>query len=286
MLLSNPFHAFRKATRLAVKTKSVAPVQTCVDGNILTIKLNRPRVLNAIDLAMAEQLSEQLAQAAKNSDIRAIIITGAGRAFCSGGDLKFAHQANPDCPGKSFLALTAILHDCIAKIRTMDKPVIAAINGPTAGAGLFLALACDFRIMARTTYLKQSNTSYGLSLPAGGTFNLPRLVGMGRALEIVLLDEPIPARKAYQLGLVQRIVPISRLEKETSALAEQMAQMPIYTVGRVKRLMNASFYNTLTEQLAAERQTIAQTADSAEGREGVAAFLQKRQPQYLSSACR
>lgn len=270
----------KPATTLAQTQPTTSPIQTHVVQGILTIILNRPQVLNAIDLTMAEQLYQQLAQAADNPTIRAIVLTGADRAFCSGGDLKFAHLANPDQPGDSFLALTSILHNCIEDIRAMDKPVIAAINGPAAGAGLFLALACDLRIMADTAYLKQSNTSYGLSLPAGGTFMLPRLVGMGHALEIVLLDDPIPARKAHTLGLVQRIVPSAQLRSEAKSLAERMAQMPIKTLGQVKRLMNESFYSTLTEQLAAERQTISLTANSPEGREGVTAFLQKRQPQY------
>jgi 2-(1,2-epoxy-1,2-dihydrophenyl)acetyl-CoA isomerase len=262
---------------------SIEPTQICCEHGILTIRLNRPRVLNAIDLAMAEQLSEHLHQASNNPAIRAVVITGAGRAFCAGGDLKFAHQANPDRPGNSFLALTAILHDCVETIRTMNKPVIAAINGPAVGAGLFLALACDFRVMARPAYLKQSNTSYGLSLPAGGTFNLPRLVGLGQALEIILLDEPIPARKAHRIGLVQRVVSQARLAQATQNLVKRVAAMPVGTIGQVKRLLNESFYSTLTEQLAAERQTIAQVADSSEGREGITAFLQKRQPQYLQS---
>jgi 2-(1,2-epoxy-1,2-dihydrophenyl)acetyl-CoA isomerase len=214
--------------------------------------------------------------------IRAIVLTGVGRAFCSGGDLKFAHEANPDVPGNSFLALTSILHHCIETIREMSKPVIAAINGPAAGAGLFLALACDLRVMAKTAYLKQSNTSHGLSLPAGGTFMLPRLVGIGRALEIIMLDDPIPGREALKIGLVHRLVSTDQLALETQQLAARVAQMPGAALGQVKRLMNDSFYSTLTEQLAAERQAIAITANSPEGREGVAAFLQKRQPNYVA----
>lgn len=268
------------ATRSRLAASSIEPIQVFCDDGILTIRLNRPHVLNAIDLDLVEQLSEQLHQVAINPAIRAVIITGEGRAFCSGGDLKFAYQANPERPGDSFLALTAILHDCIETIRSMDKPVIAAINGPAAGAGLFLSLACDFRVMARSAYLQQSNTTYGLSLPAGGTFSLPRLVGLGQALEIILLDEPIAAHKAHRIGLVQRVVPRARLVAEAQTLAKRMAAMPINTLGQTKRLLNESFYSTLTEQLAAERQNIAQAANSSEGREGIAAFMQKRQPQY------
>lgn len=135
--------------------------------------------------------------------------------------------------------------------------------------------------MANTAYLKQSNTSYGLSLPAGGTFTLPRLVGMGRALEIVMLDEPIPAKKADKLGLVNRVVESDRLMLEAQTLATQVAQMPIEALGRVKQLMNESFYSTLSEQLAAERQEIAISANSLEGREGLSAFMQKRRPVFV-----
>ena len=258
-----------------------ATIFSCVHAGVMHITFNRPTVLNAMDLDMVETLRQLLIAARTDQTIRAIVITGKGRAFCAGGDLKFAVQANPARPGNSFLALTAVLHTCIEEIRTMSKPVIAAINGPAAGAGLFLALACDLRIMANTAYLKQSNTSYGLSLPAGGTFTLPRLVGMGRALEIVMLDKPIPAKKADELGLVNRVVKSDRLMLEAQTLATQVAQMPIEALGRVKQLMNESFYSTLSEQLAAERQEIAISANSLEGREGLSAFMQKRHPVFV-----
>jgi len=259
-----------------------ASVLTHIHDCVLYLTLNRPAVLNAIDLDMAEALKQSLITAKTNADIRAIVITGSDRAFCAGGDLKFAVQVNPETPGDSFLALTAILHDCIEEIRTMAKPVIASINGVAAGAGLFLALACDLRIMADTTYLKQSNTSYGLSTPAGGTFTLPRLVGLGRAMEIIMLDQPVQAPKAAELGLVSQVVSTDRLVKTTHVLAREVAKMPIETLGRMKQLMNQSFYNTLTEQLAAERQAIALSANSPEGREGLSAFLQKRSPVFAS----
>lgn len=259
---------------------SADPISSEVHEGILQITLNRPSVLNAIDLDMVTQLRQMLVEAKTDEAIRAIVITGNGRAFCAGGDLKFAVHANPDYPGDSFLALTAILHGCIEEIRMMSKPVISAINGVAAGAGLFLALACDLRVMANSAYLKQSNTSYGLSLPAGGTFTLPRLVGMGRALEIVMLDERISATKALEIGLVNRMVPSDCLLPEARSLALRVAQMPIQTLGRVKHLMNDSFYSTLTEQLAAERQAIAMSANSPEGREGLSAFIQKRRPVF------
>jgi 2-(1,2-epoxy-1,2-dihydrophenyl)acetyl-CoA isomerase len=243
---------------------------------IATITLNRPDVLNAIDLATADALRSQLSRIEQAPDIRAVILTGSGRAFCAGGDLRFAVATNPTTPGESFLALTDILNDCIRQIRTMAKPVIAAINGPAAGAGFFLALACDLRVMADDTYLKQANTSHGLSIPAGGTFTLPRLVGLARALEIAMLDERIPAQQALDLGLVTRVVPPTHLLAEAEALADRLAHRPVAAIGRVKQLMNETFHSSLTVQLEREQQAIVDSANSNEGRAGIKAFLEKQ----------
>jgi 2-(1,2-epoxy-1,2-dihydrophenyl)acetyl-CoA isomerase len=259
-------------------------VLTTRRGVTVTLTLNRPEVLNAIDGAMVTALQSALTEAAEDKSIRAVILTGSGRGFCAGGDLRFALAANPEQPGDSFLALTDALHPCIELIRTMDKPVIAAINGPAAGAGLFLALACDLRVMASNAYLKQSNTSYGLSLPAGGTFLLPRLVGMGRALEIVMLDEPISARRAFELGLVTQVTPAFELLDRAAALAARAAQMPVETLGRVKRLMNQALVTPLADQLAHEQVELAASANSSEGREGIVAFLEKRRPDFRAAA--
>lgn len=253
-------------------------------NSVLSIYLNRPAVLNAIDIEMAEALRQHLQRAAKDTTVRAVIISGKGRAFCAGGDLKFALQANPEQPGDSFQALTTILHESIEIIRAMPKPVLAAINGPAAGAGFFLALACDLRLMARSAYLKVSNTSYGLSLPAGGTFALPRILGTGRALEMAMLDEPMTARQAHSLGLVTRVVADQLIYAQAEALAHQLCQRPVHTLGQVKQLMNESFERSLQEQLAAEQQAIVRSANYPEGREGLAAFVQKRQPQFVNIA--
>ncbi len=258
------------------------PILVTTHNQIRTITFNRPEVLNAINLDMAVALWQALVDAAKDDDTRAVIVTGQGPGFCAGGDLKFVHQVNPDNPGKAFLGLTTVLHDCVREMRRMSKPIIAAINGPAVGAGLFLALACDLRIMAGTAYLKQSNTSHGFSLPAGGTFNLPRLVGMGRALEIVLLDEKIPTAKALDLGLVTSVASDNTFNTAAYALAVRVGNMPIGTIGQVKRLMDQAFDQPLTQQLDAEREAIVISANSAEGREGMAAFIDKRKPKFVT----
>lgn len=254
-----------------------------VRDSIATITLNRPEVLNALDLEMCQALKAHLLKARQDPDIRAVILTGQGPAFCAGGDLRFALAANPHTPGDSFLALTEVLHDCIAQIRTMPKPVIAAINGPAAGAGFALALACDLRTIAADTYLKQANTSHGLSIPASGTFTLPRLVGLARALEIAMLDEPILAERALALGLVSQVSPPAHLLAETRQLAARVARMPVETLGRVKQLLNESFDSSLAEHLDRERWQVAASANSSEGREGVKAFLEKRSPDFVNT---
>ena len=255
---------------------------SCHDS-VATITLNRPGVLNAIDLDMCAELRARLVAAGSDPAVRSVILTGGGEAFCAGGDLRFALAANPRTPGDSFRALTTVLHPCIEEIREMSKPVVAAINGAAAGAGFFLALACDLRIMADSAYLKQSNTSHGLSVPAGGTVTLPRLVGLARALEIVMLDERISAARALALGLVTAVVPHARLSDEARTLADHVARMPIGALGRVKRLMNDAYYSTLQEQLQSERREIALSANSDEGREGISAFLEKRRPVYAGA---
>jgi 2-(1,2-epoxy-1,2-dihydrophenyl)acetyl-CoA isomerase len=246
----------------------------------VTLTLNRPHVLNAIDGAMVKMLAAALAEVAQDSTVRAVILTGNGRGFCAGGDLQFALEANPSRLGDSFLALTDMLHPCIEMIRAMPKPVIAAINGPAAGAGLFLALAADLRVMAESAYLKQSNTTYGLTCPAGGTFLLPRLIGLAQALEIVMLDEAIPATRARELGLVTQVTSQAALLPTAEELATRVAAMPTGVLGQVKQLMNQSFSATLTEQLAHEQRALVASANSSEGREGITAFLEKRVPEY------
>jgi 2-(1,2-epoxy-1,2-dihydrophenyl)acetyl-CoA isomerase len=255
-------------------------VQAVQEKGILTIFLNRPAVLNAIDLEMAHGLRDQLKRATADPSVRVLVITGRGRTFCAGGDLTFALQANPEQPGDSFLALTTILHESIRLICTMPKPIIAAINGPAAGAGLFLALACDLRLMAHSAYLKVSNTSYGLSLPAGGSFLLPRFVGLARALEMAVLDTPIAAQEARGMGLVTSVVADDVLGAETEALAGRVAGRAVHTFGQVKQLLYASSGRSLPPQLAAEQGAIVQSANHPEGREGLAAFVQKRLPVF------
>jgi 2-(1,2-epoxy-1,2-dihydrophenyl)acetyl-CoA isomerase len=259
------------------------PVLATTEGGVLTLELNRPDVLNAFDRAMLERLWGLLTTAARDPAVRAIVLTGAGRGFSAGGDLRSALAASPGRPGDSFHPMAAVFHQCVIEIRSMDKAVIAAINGPAAGGGFSLALACDLRLMSDVAFLQQAYTSSGLAMDGGGTFTLPRLVGLGRALEIVLLDKSIQPEQALELGLVHRVVPAAHLRNEAQQLAESLAQRAVGALGRVKRLLNRSFDRSLEEQLEDERRAIVGAVDSSEGREGLSAFAARRAPDFLKT---
>ena len=175
------------------------------DENTAQVILNRPEAYNAFNLEMVTELSTCLTQLAADNSVRGIIITGKGKAFCAGGDLKWAVDFSKNT-SSSFHTLASQFHLAIMEIRRMKKPVIAAINGAAAGGGFSLALACDFRIMEKSAVLKQAYTSNGLCIDGGGTFTLPRIVGLARSLEIAAFDDSIPSAKALEWGLVTKMV--------------------------------------------------------------------------------
>ncbi|MBI4761150.1 MAG: enoyl-CoA hydratase/isomerase family protein [Chloroflexota bacterium] len=248
-------------------------------GVILEITLNRPEAYNAFDLEMVTALSEAMAVAATDNNIKGVLLTGAGKAFCAGGDLKWISQ-QAEAGGAVLHRLAPQFHIAIIEIRRMAKPVVAAINGVAAGGGFSLALACDFRVMAETAILKQGYTSNGLSIDGGGTFALPRLVGLARALEIAAFDEPISAAKAREWGLVTKVAPESEVRKEALAMLERLSQTALHSFGWSKRLFLESFHNTLETQLELERQGISACAAHPNGQEGLRAFAEKRKPLF------
>ncbi|MDP3936757.1 MAG: enoyl-CoA hydratase-related protein [Deltaproteobacteria bacterium] len=253
-----------------------------IEGNLARITLNKPARLNAFDQGTIEELHARLTQAARDPAIRCVLLTGTGRAFCAGGDLGAIVAGHPDRPGDGFRALAAVYHQCIIDIRLMPKPVVAVINGPAAGGGFSLALACDLRIMAESAFLQQAYTSSGLCIDGGSSFTLPRLVGLARALEIAMLDPRIPAARALELGLVHRVVPDDQLAGEAAKLAADLAARAVGAIGEVKALLNRSFDTPLERQLEDERQALVRCGDSPEGREGLSAFIEKRAPDFLS----
>ncbi|MCZ7584991.1 MAG: enoyl-CoA hydratase-related protein [Deltaproteobacteria bacterium] len=257
-----------------------AMVLTEQQGAVRTVTLNRPAVYNAFDEATITALWHALRDAGRDDGVRTVVVTGAGRAFCAGADLRAVHAANPDKPGEFFYRVATIYHQCVIEIRRMRKPVVARVNGPAAGGGFSLALACDLRVLAASATLKQAYTSNGLCIDGGGTFTLPRLVGMARALEIAFLDDPIPAARALELGLATNVVPDASLDDAVRAMTDRLVAMPTGSLARVKALINSSFDRSMDETLELERAGLAEAGSSAEGREGIAAFLEKRRADF------
>ena len=255
------------------------PILTQQEGAVFEITLNRPEAYNALNLDMMVQLSDALASAATDGSVKGVVITGKGKAFCSGGDLKWISQQS-ESYGATLHRLAPQFHIAITEIRKMGKPVVAGINGITAGGGFSLALACDFRVMAESAMLRQGYTSNGLSIDGGGTFALPRLVGLARALEIAAFDQPISSAQALEWGLVTKVVPDSEVKREALAMLEGLAKSATHSFAWSKRLLLESFTNTLETQLELERQGISNCASHPNGREGIQAFVEKRKPVF------
>jgi len=248
-------------------------------GDIMEVVLNRPETYNAFNLEMITELAKHLTRLAKDDSARGIIITGNGKAFCAGGDLKWAIEFS-DKAGSSFHTLASQLHLAIVEIRRMKKPVIAAINGTAAGAGFSLALACDFRIMGKSAILKQAYTSNGLSIDGGGTFTLPRIVGLARSMEIAAFDDPISSAKALEWGLVTKVVDDETILEEAKNMLNRLLEKSLYSFGWSKKLLTDSFNHSLESHLELEREGLSACANHSDGQEGLKAFIEKRKPMF------
>ena len=248
-------------------------------GEILELTLNRPEAYNALNLDVMVMLSKTLASAATDESIKGIMITGKGKAFCSGGDLKWISQQAEDT-SSTLHKLAPQFHIAITEIRRMGKPVVAAIKGIAAGGGFSLALACDFRVMAESAGLRQAYTSSGLSIDGGGTFSLPRVVGLARALEIAAFDEPISSAQALAWGLVTKVVPDDKVVEEARSMLGRLTKSALHSFAWSKRLLTDSFTNTLETQLELERQGISDCGHHPDGQEGIKAFVEKRKPVF------
>ena len=255
------------------------PILTQRHENILQVTLNRPEAFNALNFDLMEALGKTMASAAVDDSIKGVMLTGNGKAFCSGGDLKWISQQSEEA-GSVLYRLAPMFHIAIAEIRRMGKPVVAAINGIAAGGGFSLALACDFRVMGQSATLRQAYTSSGLSMDGGGSFALPRLVGLARAMEIMAFDEPISSAKALGWGLVTKVVPDEEVQKEALLMLENLSRTALHSFAWSKKLMTDSFNNTLETQLELERQGISDCAAHPEGQEGIKAFVEKRKPSF------
>ena len=254
-------------------------IQVTLERQIAQVALNRPAAYNAFNLEMVSQLANHLTTLAGDDNVRAVVMTGSGKAFCAGGDLKWA-LGNSTRPAAAFHTLAAQFHLAILEIRRMRKPVVAAINGVAAGGGFSLALACDFRIVEKSAVLRQAYTSSGLCLDGGGTFTLPRLVGYARALEIAAFDEPISADQAFAWGLVTKVAEDGQALTEATQTAQQLTQKSLNSFAWCKKLITDSFNTSFETQIERERAALESCADHPDGLEGLKAFSEQRKPNY------
>ena len=248
-------------------------------GNVSVVSLNRPKAYNAFDVEAIRSLKHILVDLSLDRSASGVVLTGKGSAFCAGGDLKWVASYKEEY-GDAFYELAAIYHQAILEIRRMPKPVVAAINGLAAGGGFSMALACDFRIMESSAVLKQAYTSNGLSIDGGGTFMLPRIVGVSKAMEIAVFDPTIPADKALEWGLVTEVVEDGQSLDAAIELVRQITSGALYSFSASKTLINDSLNNSLEVQLEQERRWLARCADHPNGREGISAFVEKRKPEF------
>jgi 2-(1,2-epoxy-1,2-dihydrophenyl)acetyl-CoA isomerase len=251
------------------------------EGDVSIIKLNRPDALNAISLQLTRDV-DQAIHLAITDGARAIILTANGRAFCSGGDLREMRSMwEKEGRIEAFLeAPLAALHDLIRLIRETPIPFVAAVNGICAGAGTNLALACDLVVAADNASFNEAFVKIGLTPDCGGTFFLPRAIGEKLAAELFMTGESVSAERAAQFGMINRVVPADDLLVDALMLAKQLAQAPTAGIGRIKRLINASFSSSLEQQLALEHELQIESGRSDDFREGVTAFFEKRLPNF------
>jgi 2-(1,2-epoxy-1,2-dihydrophenyl)acetyl-CoA isomerase len=249
------------------------------DG-VRTLVLDRPDVLNSFNARLAEELGEALRHAGEDEEVRAILISGTGRAFCAGQDLVEVLPRDGAATCDLGEVVARQYNPIIRAIRTTEKPVVCAVNGVAAGAGANIAFACDIVIASQEATFIQSFARIGLIPDSGGTFMLPRLVGMQRATAMAMLGEKLTADVAKQWGLVYDVVPATVLADRSFDLARRLATMPTRALGMIKRLFNASASNSLDEQLALEEELQRAAGETADYAEGVAAFVQKRAPSF------
>jgi enoyl-CoA hydratase/carnithine racemase len=249
-------------------------------SGIVTLTLNRPDKLNAFIGHMRRDLAEALEHAGSDRSVRAVIVTGAGRAFCAGGDVRFMAELMQRNDSEEFARILGAGRRVILAIRQMTKPVIAAVNGPASGAGANLAFACDLRVAATTASFSQSFLKVGLHPDWGGTFFLPRLVTPNKACELFFLGEAIDAEEALRLGIVNQVVAPEDLETATMQLAERLRAAPPIALAAAKQAVYASEASSLEEMLRYETEAQLRCFESDDGHEGVHAFLEKREPHF------
>ena len=252
-------------------------IEHYIDAHVCIIKLNRPKVFNSFNKDMALTLQAILDDCEKNAEVRAILLTGEGKAFCAGQDL----QEITDTNGPALCDIVSQHYNpIIERIRYIEKPIVCAVNGVAAGAGANIALACDITIAGESVAFIQAFSKIGLIPDSGGTFFLPRIIGMQKATALMMLAEKIMATDAEKMGMIYKVYPDDLLIEETLKVAKKLAALPTIGLGLTKRALNKSLTNDLTAQLALEGELQTAAGKTYDYNEGVGAFLEKRKPNF------
>lgn len=242
------------------------------------ITLNRPEVFNSFNREMALRLQEVLDNFENDDAVRAIVITGAGKAFCAGQDLK--EVTTPELNPGFRKILDEHYNPIIQRLRKINKPILAAVNGVAAGAGANIALACDIVVASEAASFIQAFSKIGLVPDSAGTFFLPRLIGFQKASALMMLGDKVSAQEAFNMGMIYKLFPVAFFDEEVQKLAHTLSEMPTHALALTKQLLNQSMMNNLDEQLSLESKMQINASDSNDYREGVAAFVEKRKPEF------
>ena len=257
---------------------SIVDFEIVEQGEVALVRFNRPEALNALNTQFAEDFDRVVDQLNEEETIRAVLVTGEGRAFCAGGDLaEFRAAEDP----KQFLHdLAGSVHKSVLKIRGMNAPWVAAINGACFGVGLSLACCCDLRIASTEATFRVGFTGVGLAPDSSLLYYLPKIVGLAKATEMALLNTALSPEKALEIGLVSKVVEPEKLMEEAFGIAKSLASMPTLALGMDKRMLDASFSDTLEKHLDLELECLAVSAGTADFQEGCAAFFERRKPDF------
>ncbi|TSE10446.1 enoyl-CoA hydratase-related protein [Aquimarina algiphila] len=254
----------------------MSSIQLQIENGVARVTLNRPETFNSFNRKMALLLQKTLDECNTNEEVRAIVLTGNGKAFCAGQDLN--EVTSPELNPGFRKILEEHYNPIVEKIRTIEKPIVAAVNGVAAGAGANIALACDIVVASETASFIQAFSKIGLIPDSAGTFFLPRLIGFQKASALMMLGDKVSANQAEELGMLYKVFSIETFEEEVTKLVSKLAKMPTKALGLTKRLLNQSMVNTLKEQLAMESDLQIEAAESEDYTEGVNSFIEKRKP--------
>ncbi|GHC56840.1 enoyl-CoA hydratase-related protein [Ulvibacter litoralis] len=256
----------------------MSSITTHIENNIATLTLNRPEVFNSFNKEMAFLLQAELDACEKNAEVRAIVITGNGKAFCAGQDIQ--EITDPELNPGFKKILDDHYNPIVTRIRAIEKPIIGAVNGVAAGAGANIALACDIVVASENASFIQAFSKIGLIPDSAGTFFLPRLIGFQKAAALMMLGEKVSASDAEKMGMIYKVFTAEEFTTSVQALAQTLSKMPTKALGLTKRLLNQSMTNDLTAQLALESKLQIESAQSEDYNEGVTAFVEKRKPVF------